>query len=202
MPETLTTAYGSLQIAYDDRVLRPRAWTVQQSRWAAERLAEVPGPALELCCGAGQIGLLAITLEPRPLLCVDLSAPACAYARSNAQAAGLGDLVEVREGRAERVLRPDELFGLVIADPPWVPTDETGRFPEDPLLAIDGGLDGLDVARSCLRVAARHLLPHGEVLLQLGTAAQADLLARESADLTVREVRPGERGVLVLLARA
>lgn len=190
-----TIAYGGLRITYDERVLRPRPWTALQSRWAAERLAELPGPALELCCGAGQIGLLAIALEPRRLVCVDLSPAACALTRRNARTGGLAALVEVREGRAEEVLEPSERFGLAIVDPPWVPSAETVRFPEDPLLAIDGGPDGLRVARTCLQVAARHLLPHGEVLLQLGTEGQAALLA-DATDLALREVRQGERGVV------
>lgn len=190
-----TVAYGSLRITYDDRVLRPREWTTLQSRWAAERLAHLSGPALELCCGAGQIGLLAIALQQRQLVCVDMSPAACALARHNAETNGLGALVEVREGRAEDVLDPTERFGVAIVDPPWVPSDQTGRYPEDPLLAIDGGADGLDVARTCLTVAAEHLLPHGEALVQLGTEEQARLLAGET-DLALRDVRRGERGVV------
>ena len=47
------------------------------------------------------------------------------------------------------VLDPHERFAVVIADPPWVPRADTGRYPEDPVLAIDGGDDGLDLARAC-----------------------------------------------------
>lgn len=189
--------FHGLEIAYDDRVLRPRPWTAQQSRWAAELLATAPdGPVLELCAGAGQIGLLAVALEPRRLVCVDLSPVACEYARRNAEAAGLADLVEVREGRLDEVIAPDERFALVIADPPWVPTPETGRYPADPLLAIDGGSDGLDTARTCLRIAGPHLLPGGDVVLQVGTREQVDLLLEDPHGLSLREVRDGERGVL------
>jgi methylase of polypeptide subunit release factors len=194
--------FDRLEIAYDDRVLRPRAWTAQQSRWAAELIGTAPaGRVLELCAGAGQIGLLAVALAPRPLVCVDLSPVACYYARRNARAAGLGDLVEVRQGRLEEVLDPAERFAVVMADPPWVPSEDTDRFPEDPLVAIDGGRDGLDAARACLRVAERHLLPGGDVILQVGTRAQVERLAGEIDALVVREVRDGERGVLVRLGR-
>jgi len=197
-------AFETLEIAYDDRVLRPRPWTAQQSRWAAELVATAPpGPVLELCAGAGQIGLHTISLRPRPLVCVDLSPVACDYARRNAEAAGLGALVDVREGPMDAVLQPDERFAVVVADPPWVPSGETGRYPEDPLGAIDGGPDGLDAARACLRVAAEHLLPGGDVVLQVGTRAQVDTLEADGsgsrAGLAVAEVRDGERGVLVRL---
>ena len=94
----------------------------------------------------------------------------------------------------------------MIADPPWVPRDQTSQFPEDPLLAIDGGADGLDVARACLEVVADHLAAGGSAVLQLGTTAQAEVLRSAStciADgrLVVTEVRQEERGVLVRLDR-
>jgi len=195
-------AFGGLEIAYDDRVLEPRPWTAQQSRWAAELFAAAPpGPVLELCSGAGHIGLLAVALEPRPLVCVDVSPVACGYARRNAAAAGLAPLVDVRQGRLEESLGTDERFAVVIADPPWVPSAETARYPDDPLLAIDGGADGLAVARTCLGVAAAHLLPGGDLVLQLGTSDQATGLAGESAVLRLVEVRDGERGVLARFHR-
>ena len=199
-------SFGHLRIAFDDRVLRPREWTAAQSEWAAELSRTAPeGPVLELCAGAGQIGLLAVARSGRRLVCVDANAVACEFVRTNAAAAGIADRVEVRHGRLQDVLRPGELFPLVIADPPWVPQAETGRFPEDPLTAIDGGPDGLDIARACLAVIAGHLAPAGSALLQLGTQQQADRLATEEpltdGALVVAEVRTHERGVLVRIDR-
>jgi release factor glutamine methyltransferase len=197
--------FGHLDIDFDDRVLTPRTWTVRQSEWAAELSAALPdGPMLELCSGAGQIGLLTAALVGRRLVCVDADPVACAFTRANADRAGLSHLVEVREGSIEHALDPDERYCLVIADPPWVPTAQVGRYPEDPRVAIDGGADGMSVAERCLTTTARHLSPGGSAVLQLGTAAQADRLPDmvEDSSLTVREIRdsPGE-GVLVHLAR-
>src|SRR6478752_6523726 len=135
-----TVDFGRLQITFDGRVLRPRSWTEAQSAWAAEIIRTAPaGQVLELCSGAGHIGLLAVLGSTRCLLCVDIDPVACEYARQNAEAAGLTSRVEVREGAMDEVLRDGERFAVVIADPPWVPRMEIGRFPEDPELAIDGG---------------------------------------------------------------
>jgi release factor glutamine methyltransferase len=206
-PQPLVATLGGLEFRYDDRVLRPRAWTVAQSAWAAELLASAaPGPVLELCTGAGHIGLLAILDTDRRLVAVDANPVACDYARRNAEAAGLADRVEVRNARLEDALAPDELFPVVIADPPWVPSARTTDHPEDPLFAIDGGGDGLAVARGCLDVASGHLLPGGAMLLQLGNpeqvAALMDTMATEHPALTVEEVRrPAPNGVVVLVRR-
>jgi release factor glutamine methyltransferase len=190
---TTIVDFGPLRISYDDRVLCPRPWTIEQSRWAAELAREAPeGALLELCCGAGQIGLATISLVPRRLVCVDVDP--------------VDGLLEVRTGPLEDRLLPDEMFAGVIADPPWVPRAEVGLFPEDPVTAIDGGPDGLDLARACLRAAADHLLPGGFAVLQVGTRLQVDQLTAElrghGLRLRVNEVREFERGVLVRFDRA
>ena len=201
-PPAESVGFGPLRITFDGRVLRPRPWTAAQAEWAAEILAEAPdGPVLELCAGAGQIGLLTVLGSDRRLVCVDLDPAACAWARHNAEAAGLADRVEVREGRMDEVLGEDDRFAVVVADPPWVRRDEVGRYPEDPVLAIDGGPDGMDVAWTCIDLARKHLAAVGTLLLQLGTVEQVDGLRDRlrGDDLEITEVRWCDRGVLVRL---
>jgi methylase of polypeptide subunit release factors len=90
----------------------------------------------------------------------------------------------------------------VIADPPWVTSDDTRRFPEDPLLAIDGGDDGLTVARSCLTTIENHLAEGGAALLQLGSVEQvAALMSLGSGALRCLEVRRFPGGAVAHLAR-
>ena len=204
LPIPMTIDFGPLRISYDDRVLCPRPWTLQQARWAAELSRSAPdGALLELCCGAGQIGLATIAAVRRRLVCVDVDPIACEYTRLNADLAGLGGLLEVRIGSLQDRLLPDERYAGVIADPPWVPHEDVGMFPEDPVTAIDGGPDGLDLARACVAVAADHLMPGGFAVLQLGTRLQVERLETEldtyDRRLRVEDIREFERGVLVHL---
>ena len=203
-----SVAIGGLRFSYDQRVLEPRPWTEAQSEWARELLDEVPdGPVLELCSGAGHIGLLALLGNRRSLVMVDADGVACAFAQRNASAAGLQDRVEVRHGRLEEQVRPGETFPLVIADPPWVPSGAVDQFPEDPVLAIDGGEDGLGPTRSCLQVIDEHLDRAGVAVLQVGSVAHVTgigdwLESRPWVRLQLTEIRCfGDRGVLVLLRR-
>lgn len=195
--------FGSLTISYDERVLAPRAWTQTQALWAHDLLSVVPpGPVLELCSGVGHLGLLAVHGTDRRLVCVDVDPVACAYARLNAESAGRAALVDVRTVSLEE-FSSDEVFALVVADPPWVRSELVGCFPADPVLAIDGGADGLDRARDCVRLIERHLHPDGAALLQLGSYAEAEALGAELPDtLTVvaSEAEPG-RGLVVQLVR-
>lgn len=193
--------FGGLDLTTDDRLLEPREWTHEQSTWAADLLPQLPeGPVLELCAGAGHIGLAGVRGSGRRLVAVDREELAAPTIRSNAERLGLTELVEVRRGDLSEVIAPDERFAMVIADPPWVPTAGIGRFPQDPPGAIDGGDDGLSVAIQCVAVIAEHLLPEGIALLQLGTRDQVAALDLPG-DLVVDEVREYPRGVLARLSR-
>lgn len=216
MTEVDCVPFGPLTIRYDPGGLRPRPWTTMQSAWAAELLRDLPdGDVLELCAGVGHIGLLALAEadqrgggRPRNLVQVDSEETVCRLAERNAEDAGLAERVEVRRGVAEDCLRPEERFALVIADPPWVPSDRVGDHPDDPPAAIDGGPDGLDVVRALLPVVERHVVTSGAVLLQLGGPDQVDavrgILASAGSTLTVAESRPAprsENGAVALLVR-
>lgn len=195
--------FGGLTIAYDNRVLVPRPWTVAQSDWARALLADVPdGTVLELCSGVGHIGLATVAGTGRRLVMVDRDEHAAELSRRNA--AQVDETCEVRCAALETALGPQERFPLVLADPPWVPTAEVVRFPDDPVPAIDGGSDGLGPARACLRAGASHLATGGEMILQVGTAAQARRLETTAQEhgLLVLDVREESGGTLVRLRRA
>src|SRR4051794_38590254 len=129
--------FGPIEIEIVDGVLEPRAWTIEQSRWAIELSASVPdGPVLELCCGAGQIGLVVGVETGRPLVQVDDDEGACALARRNADANGVDS--DIRCAPIEDAVSDGERFPLVLADPPYVPSDATNEFDDDPEHAIDG----------------------------------------------------------------
>jgi release factor glutamine methyltransferase len=195
--------FDGLRIAYDTRLLTPREWTREQSRWAAQLLQRLPeGPVLELCSGAGHIGLRAVRDTDRRLVCVDIDPLSAVYTRDNARAAGMLPRVECRTGRAGDMLQAGERFPLVIADPPWVPHADTTRYPEDPLRAIDGGPDGLAVARECVAVMVEHLAEGGYGLLQLAPGdAQADAVSEMVGPSRLRagERRHFPRGTLLRL---
>jgi release factor glutamine methyltransferase len=204
---SVTATVGGLAVEYDATVLEPRPWTAAQARWAAELSPGLPdGPLLELCTGVGHIGLLAAILAGRDAVLVDASPAAVAFARRNArQADPAGVTVEVRHGPMTEVLRDDQRFPLVLADPPYLRSEDIGTYPDDPPLAVDGGPDGLRLARTCLRVAGRHLADGGALVLQLRDAVQAGELAPAASEhgLAAVETRVvDDGGALTLFRRA
>ena len=199
--------FGSLSIQFDGRVLRPRRWTTAQSAWASALLRSAPeGPVLELCAGVGHIGLLAMTGQSRPLVLVDSSQVACDHAAVNQERAGLTGPVEIRCGRMEGLIGNDERFALIIADPPWVRSADTGDHANDPVHAIDGGDDGLDLVRTCVELIGHHLADGGSAILQVGNLEQVAAVSDQLTDhpeiaLRIAEHRGYDDGVLVRLVR-
>lgn len=186
--------FGPIVVMWKGDVLHPRPWTLAQSEWAAALARDAPaGPILELFAGVGHIGLATAKMSGRRLVQVELDTEGCEWARRNAEAAGLASLVEVRCGDAEEVIAADERFGIVLADPPYLPSDQVDRFPDDPPSAVDGGPDGLDLVRLALRLGGAHLAPGGSLVLQLRGDEQADevraWLAAEDLGLAVTDVR-------------
>lgn len=204
LPDVKTIRLARLELSYDTTVLAPRPWTVAQGVWAAELSATAPmGPILELCAGIGHIGLIAAIETGRKLVQVDSSARACHFASGNAANAGVEHLVEVRCTSVLGALDGEERFPLIIADPPYLSSSDTERFPEDPPHTIDGGPDGLSLARECLAVMASALIPGGAGLLQLAGPPQVDRIRRELPEgLVVEEARRyGPDRAVVLLRR-
>ncbi|WP_182112559.1 MULTISPECIES: methyltransferase [unclassified Actinotalea] len=202
--QTQTVDFGPLLVTFDERVLRPRPWTLLQARWAAEVAAGLPpGAILELCSGAGQIGQAAAVLARRDLVQVDVDPHACRLATANARANVTDVSVEVRCGAMESAVGPHERFAVVLADPPYVPREDVDAWPQDPVVAIDGGPDGLDLPRRCLAVAGAHVAPGGVVLLQALGSAQVAALADDiaAAGLEVADVRSQDDRRAVALLR-
>lgn len=167
--------FGGLVIdAGNNGVIRPRPWTVAQAEWAADLMVARPrGPVLELFAGAGHIGLELVRRTGRRLVQVDASFEACRWARHNAAQNGLADCVSVRNAPVTRALTRRETFQLILADPPYVPSAEVNRYPDDPRVAIDGGTDGLDLVRQTLELAHRHAAWGAPLVLQVRGPRQA-----------------------------
>jgi len=126
---------------------------------------------VDLCCGSGAVGAaLAHALGRIELHAADIDPAAVACARRNLAAVG----GHVYSGDLYRPL-PVSLHGrinLLIANAPYVPTEAIGFLPQEarlhePRVALDGGLDGLDVLRRVTEAAPRWLAPGGSLLFEI-----------------------------------
>ena len=169
--------FWSLELAVDGRVLVPRPETERLVEVSLERMGDA-GWLADLGTGSGAILLALLSEQPGWTgVGVDCSAAALEVAEANAARHGLGDRARWCQGDLFGPLQ-GERFGLIVSNPPYIPSGEiAGLQPEvvgyDPHLALDGGIDGLDLVRRIAAGAAGHLQPGGAVALEFG-AGQHD----------------------------
>lgn len=152
-------------------VYRPQSDTDVLTR-AVERSGHAPGgDVLDLGTGTGAVALAAARSGARSVTAVDLSRRSVAAARLNARLHRLpvtvhrGDLFGPVRGRR---------FGLVTANPPYVPA-ETDVLPRHGIARCwDAGPDGRAVLDRICDDAAGHLVPGGALLLVHTAACGAD----------------------------
>jgi release factor glutamine methyltransferase len=164
-----TSFYGLPLLTAPGRVMTPRPATEQLVAAAAERVADRPARIADVGTGSGAIAVsLALAAPPAEIWATDLSAAALLLARANARRLGVGDRVHVVRGDLlERV--PREL-DLIVANLPYLPSDERVCHPElagEPEDAVFADGDGLGPYRRLLGAAEEWLAPGGAVVLQL-----------------------------------
>jgi release factor glutamine methyltransferase len=182
-------------------VPRPESETlVEAALWHFRERSEDPLRLLDLGTGSGCL-LLALLHEfsESTGLGIDSAAQAIDQARTNAEKLGLGARATFRvndwiKGIAER-------FDLIVSNPPYIRHEEIeGLMPEvrahDPLLALDGGADGLAIYQELIPHLARHLKPAGAVLFEVGMGQAASVSALlKSAGFSRLETRKDLSGL-------
>jgi release factor glutamine methyltransferase len=151
-------------------VPRPESETVVETalRHRPERTRRV----LDLGTGSGCLLVALLHEIPGATgIGVDRSSAALVTARSNAARNGVADRASFLAGDWGAAL--DGRFDLIVSNPPYIASGLIqGLEPEvrahDPLLALDGGADGLSAYRAILDQAAGLLAPAGVVALEIG----------------------------------
>ena len=120
--------------------------------------------------GSGAIAInLAMHLPMGRIFAVDISDSVLDVAAYNIRAHGVGDRVSLAIG--DLLDAVPEPLDLIVANLPYIPTDRSSTFqPEvqkEPVLALDGGADGLDLIRRLLVQAENKLKSHGIILLEM-----------------------------------
>jgi release factor glutamine methyltransferase len=195
--------FRGLRVAVDPGVFVPRRRTGFLAQQAID-LALPGAVVLDLCCGSGAVGLaVAAELPDVELHAADVDPVAVTCARRNTAAVG----GRVYEGDLFGPLPPG-LRGRVdvlVANVPYVPSGEIARMPpeardHEPRTALDGGPDGLDVARRVVAGAPDWLAPGGFLLFETSEdqAPTATALIR-AGGLVARVADDDELGATVVV---
>jgi release factor glutamine methyltransferase len=195
--------FCGLRISVGPGVFVPRRRTEVLVESAVSR-ARPGAVVVDLCCGSGALGLaVATSVADVELYAADVDPAAVACAADNIARLGgrayAGDLFEAL---------PAELRGrvdLLLANVPYVPSDAIALMPPEARLhearvALDGGADGLDVARRVIADAPSWLSPGGSLLFETSEdQAPAAVATVAQAGLAPRVVTDDDRGATVVV---
>lgn len=160
---------AGLQILVSPGVFVPR----RRSELLVREAVALTGPdavVVDMCCGSGAVGAaLAHAVGPIELYAADIDPVAVACAHRNLDALG----AHVYQGDLFAAL-PAALRGRVdvlVVNAPYVPTDQLGLLPpearvHEPRVALDGGIDGIEIQRRVAQDAPDWLVPGGHLLIE------------------------------------
>ncbi|WP_371347366.1 peptide chain release factor N(5)-glutamine methyltransferase [Ancylobacter sp. IITR112] len=175
-----------LALAPDTLVPRPETETLVEAALALFPDRTAPLRLLDLGTGSG--ALLAALLSEFPAALgvgVDLSLGAARQARENLGTLGLSARSAVLVGHWGEALRGG--FDLVVSNPPYIPSTDIPALERevrahDPLLALDGGPQGLDAYRALAKALPSLLVAGGYAVLELGIGQEQQVAGLLAAD--------------------
>ena len=173
--------FWSIDLKVDTRVLIPRPETellVEQSLFilSESRFRRIPF-ILEIGTGSGAIAIaMAKERKDAFLVATDFSREALLLARENARSAGVQHQIEYVNGDLFEpfcVLKKKGPFDLILSNPPYIQRNEIHALAKEvkdyePIMALDGGEDGLEFYRRIISQVPLYLRQGGWLLLEVG----------------------------------
>jgi len=169
---TGSASFYGLEFVITPDVLVPRPDTEVLVDTVLERAANRSGGLriVDVGTGSGIIAVsLAVKLPDADVTALDLSDAALEVARTNAERNGVRDRVHcIHSNLLESVAGP---FDVITANLPYIaqpelPTLSVTRW--EPILALDGGADGLNLIRALLAEIPEKIVKNGVVFLEIG----------------------------------
>lgn len=139
-----------------------------------------PRQILDLGTGSGCLLLALLSEYPNAFgVGVDISPEAITVAMENAEQNDLSDRCEFIQGSWTDNI--DEHFDLIVSNPPYIPKRDIDDLEKDvrayePLRALDGGEDGLDMYRAIFSGLERVLSNNGRVAVEIGVGQAEDVI--------------------------
>ncbi len=183
--------FFSMMLHVNPAVLIPRPSTETLVEHVIQHAKRTPGfhaPLIaDIGTGSGAIAVaLAKQIPNSRIIATDISEPALAVARENADALGVSDRIEFRQGDLLEPVEHERLHYLV-SNPPYISDDEWKEVPRnvkdyEPETALRGGGDGLRYLRLLIRNGRGILRSPGQLVLEAAASQKQALLklAREA----------------------
>ena len=127
---------------------------------------------LDLCTGSGAIAVsLAKNIPNAKIIATDISKKALEIAKYNAKLNGVLNSIDFIESNLFNKIKNIK-FDVIVSNPPYIATNEIQKLPKDvrqePVIALDGGKDGLDFYRKIYDIGNEFLNRQGYICVEIG----------------------------------
>ena len=165
----------------DENVLIPRPDTeilVEETIKIAQRM-KAP-KILDLCTGSGAIAIsIAKNVSNAEIYAVDISEKALKVARKNAERLEVVKKIKFIKSNLFNEIGKNK-FDIIVTNPPYIKKEDiqylSDEVQNEPLLALDGGLDGLDFYRKILNQAIDYMKFDGYICMEIGYNQKEEVL--------------------------
>ncbi|WP_374625051.1 peptide chain release factor N(5)-glutamine methyltransferase [Devosia sp.] len=178
--------FWGLAFRLNEATLVPRPETEMLVERGLEEIGGLDAPRiLDLGTGTGCIPIALLSeFSDMQAVAIDLSERALEAARDNARRHHVDRRITFRRGSWFDPLDAGQRFELITSNPPYVESGTIATLmrevrDHDPLLALDGGPDGLAAYRAIASEAPLFLQPEGVLLFEIGAGqgvAVSDIL--------------------------
>ena len=182
------TVFYGYTIKVDERVLIPRPETelvVENAIKCINKESKV----LDLCCGSGAIAIAVQKETGATVTAVDVSQDAIELAKENA-ILNSADIEFIKSDLFNEL--ENRKFNVIISNPPYIKSADISTLQKEvkefePVLALDGGEDGLDFYRNICSKAKDYLTEDGVLIFECGIG-QANIIKDMLADCSSVEI--------------
>ena len=139
---------------------------------AEKKLRDKEGIVIDVGTGSGAIAIALARFCPNlSVIGIDISREAISLARMNARFNKVSDRVIFKRGDIRDIQLPKAIG--IVSNPPYIPTSLIPSLPleirlYEPIKALDGGEDGLEVIREIVRRARDIIVSGGFLILEIG----------------------------------
>lgn len=162
----------------DENVLIPRADTeilVEEVINSCDKNKDYK--ILDLCTGSGAIGVsLAKYIQNSYVTCTDISSKALEIAKKNAKENNIENIEFIQSDMFENI---NKKFDIIVSNPPYISKDVIKTLDKEvqnePSIALDGGIDGLDFYKIIVNNAHVYLQKDGQIFLEIGYDQKEDV---------------------------
>ena len=161
----------------DERAIVPRSFIAELLADGEDTgtldawLSDTTHTVLDLCTGNGSLAVIAAMAYPEIVVdAADISDDALAVARINVDKHALGKRITLLRSDLFKAVRGP--YDLILCNPPYVNTQSMQALPPEyraePALALAGGDDGMNLVRTILREAPKHMSVDAVLVLEIG----------------------------------